>query len=124
MTCCGCEEIYKENSECRWGGKPVRRQIENKERADFDIVLDSFVGDLDLKSISSMPVITIYKNTTKDYPGKFVARLYDIRPGEVYSTRYIMLADDILTIQKEIPFGMTRFAPHPTDDPVVMETWI
>jgi len=102
----------------------MRTYIENKERADMDIIVDSFIHDLDLGSMTLMPIITIYKNTTKDYPGKYVARLFDIRPGEVLYTRYIMLADTVTKIRKEIPRNMTMFMPQENDDPVVLETWI
>lgn len=101
----------------------MKRTLDNKERADFDIQIDSFIADIDISSISKMPLITVYQNTTKDYPGKFVARLFDIRPGEVRYTRYIMLAENLQQIHEDIPKHMTRFAPQSTDDPVVLETW-
>jgi hypothetical protein len=101
----------------------VRKYIENKERADFDVICDSFVEDEVFTGLV-MPIITIYNNTTKDYPGKFVARLYDIKPGEVCRTRYILLSDRLDKLRKKIPFGMTRFSPQAEDDPVVLETWI
>jgi hypothetical protein len=106
------------------GGIQMRTYIENKERADMDIIVDSFIHDLKLYEGYIMPIITIYKNTTKDYPGKFVARLFDIKPGEVMYTRYIMLSDSLEWIRKQIPPNMTRFQPSENDDPVVLETWI
>jgi hypothetical protein len=96
----------------------------NKERADMDIIVDSFINDLDLREMTTMPIITIYKNTTRDYPGKYVARLFDIRPGEVQFTRYIMLSDNLNKIRQQIPHNMTMFMPQENDDPVVLETWI
>lgn len=102
----------------------MKRILDNKERADYDIQIDSFIDDIDLSSISKMPIISVYKNITKDYPGKFVARLYDIRPGEVRYTRYIMLAEYIQVIHEGIPKYMTRIEPQPTDDPVVLESWL
>lgn len=102
----------------------MRTYIENKERADMDIIVDSFIYDLDIYEMTSMPIITVYKNSTKDYPGKFVARLFMIEPGEVRYTRYIMLSDDLAKIRREIPPNMTRMLPHSNDDPVVLETWL
>jgi len=102
----------------------MRTFIENKERADMDIIVDSFIHDLNIYEMTSMPIITIYNNITKDYPGKFVARLFMIEPGEIKYTRYIMLSDDLSKIWKEIPPNMTRMLPHPKDDPVVLETWL
>ena len=104
--------------------KQMRTYIVNHERADMDIIVDSFINDLDLRSMTLMPIITIYKNTTKDYPGKYVARLFDIRPGEVQFTRYIMLSDKLNEIRRGIPHNMTMFMPQENDDPVVLETWI
>lgn len=102
----------------------MRTYIENKERADMDIIVDSFIYDLDIYEMTSMPIITIYQNTTKDYPGKYVARLFNIKPGEVLYTRYIMLADTLQKIRKEIPPNMTMMLPYKNDDPVVLETWL
>lgn len=102
----------------------MKRTLDNKERADFDIQIDSFIEDINLSSISKMPIITVYENTTRDYPGKFVARLFDIRPGEVRYTRYIMLADQLQQIHEGIPKFMTRIEPQSTDDPVVLESWL
>lgn len=102
----------------------MRIYIENKERADMDVIVDSFIDDLKIYEMTSMPIITVYKNITKDYPGKFVARLFNIKPGEVLYTRYIMLADNLEKIRKEIPANMTRMLPHQNDDPVVLETWL
>ena len=102
----------------------MKRILDNKERSDYDIQIDSFTQDIDLSSISKMPIITIYKNTTIDYPGKFVARLFDIRPGEVRSTRYIMLSEHIHEIHEGIPKYMSKVKPQITDDPVVLETWL
>lgn len=100
------------------------RTLDNTERADYDILIDSFFKDINLSTITKFPIITIYKNSTKDYQGKYVARLYDIRPGEVRYTRYIMLAEEISDIYKGIPTYMNRVAPQSTDDPVVLESWL
>ena len=54
----------------------MRTYIENKERADMDIIVDSFIYDLDLYEMTSMPIITVYKNITKDYPGKVALRIF------------------------------------------------
>ena len=102
----------------------MRTYIENKERADMDIIVDSFIYDLDLYEMTNMPIITIYKNTTKDYPGKYVARLFDIKPGEILYTRYIMLSDNLEKIRSEIPPNMIMMLPQKNDDPVVLETWL
>jgi hypothetical protein len=102
----------------------MRTYIENKERADMDIIVDSFIYDLDIYGMTSVPIITVYKNTTKDYPGKYVARLFNIKPGEVLYTRYIMLSDSLQKIRSEIPPSMTMMLPHSNDDPVVLETWL
>lgn len=100
------------------------RTLDNRERSDYDLQIDSFIEDITLSTITKFPIITVYKNNTMDYIGKYVARLFDIRPGEVRYTRYIMLADELCDIYKGIPVHMNRVVPQPTDDPVVLESWL
>lgn len=100
----------------------MRSQILNKSRADFDILCDCFIED-GVFSQFNMPLITIYQETS-DFPGQFVARLFNIEPGKAITTRYIMLADDLDSLRQKVPAHMTRFLPSPSDDPVVLESWI
>lgn len=99
------------------------KQVENITRADFDILADSFAEDLDLLDISKFPLISVYLNP-KDYPGKFVARLFDIQAGHVCITRYIMISDSLEDIRNEMPAGLYRLDRTQDDDLELLEVWV
>ena len=73
------------------------------------------ISDNDIK----IPLITIYYNPS-DYPGKYVARLFDCSNP----THYIVLADTLENIRQSIPPTMRCFRRHPDDDPCIVEVWI
>jgi hypothetical protein len=98
-------------------------QIQNKVRADFDLLVDSLADDIDFSKITVFPMITVYSNTN-DYPGKFVARIFDIRGGSVYATRYIMLKDSLQELRDCIPVNFVRMQRRDEDDPNILEVWI
>ena len=100
----------------------MKKVVENKHRADFDILVDSFKKDIEIKTLSAFPMITIYFNPD-DYPNKYVARVFDIRPGDVQRTRYIMLGDDLEEIRLRIPEGLYRKNRCPEDDAKILEVW-
>jgi len=58
-----------------------------------------------------------------DYPGRFVARLALITSGEVIHTATHHTANSLQAIRALIPQGLIRFDRHPTDPPVVVESW-
>jgi len=98
------------------------KPINNEYRADFDLLVDSFRVDLNLRTISTFPMISIYKSP-KDYPRKYVARVFDIRPGEVHATRYVMISDDLEVLRAALPNGFSYIDKTPKDDPELVEVW-
>jgi hypothetical protein len=88
----------------------------NKSR---DIVIDSFFS-MGIQQICRVPIVAVYENPS-DYPGKYVARLWDIQRRP---TRYVMVKDDLESIRNNIPKTMKRMEPCPQDDPILVETWI
>lgn len=83
------------------------------------IIVDTFKR-LPLKQLCIVPIIAVY-NSPKDFPGKHVARLWDIHNKP---TAYAMVEDTLESIRKGIPETMTRLPPVPMDDPVIVETWL
>ncbi len=83
------------------------------------IVVDSFI-ELPLKQLCHVPIIVVY-NSPSDFPGKYVARLWDIYKK---ATAYAMVAATLESIHMGIPVMMTRLGPAATDDPVIVETWL
>ena len=68
---------------------------------------------------TTMPIITVFKSPT-DYPGKYVARVFDVgRP-----TNLAAVADTYEELMEAIPAGMVRLERNEKDDPVIVETWI
>ena len=68
---------------------------------------------------TTMPIITIFNSPT-EYPGKYVARVFDVgRP-----TNLAAVADTYEELQQAIPAGMVRLERNEKDDPVILETWI
>lgn len=84
-----------------------------------DMILETFVG-IKLNTMSSVPIISVYKKP-KDYPDKFVARLWDVnnRP-----TRMVVVADTLENVRKLIPKNMIRIPPSEKDDPVIVEVYL
>ena len=65
------------------------------------------------------PIICVYKSPA-DYPGQFVARLWDLdRP-----TRYIAVAGTLEEIRATIPEDPIRLRRDQSDDPCIVESWI
>jgi hypothetical protein len=64
---------------------------------------------------------TVYENPT-DYPGKFVARLFD----GTTPTANVIIADDLETIRDMMRFkyGMVKLMRSPCDDPKIVEVWL
>lgn len=65
------------------------------------------------------PLIMVYENP-EDYPGKFVARLYNGRQ----STHLIVLADSLEELREAKPDCMSIFARRESDPLKVAETWL
>lgn len=69
---------------------------------------------------TTMPIITIFNSPT-GYPGKYVARVFDVgKPTNLAAVAgtYEDLLEAIPTRQ------MVRLERNPNDDPVIVETWV
>ena len=55
---------------------------------------------------------------TPAYPEQFAARLVTNA-----SSPYLLLADSLSAIQKQLPPGLVRSGRHPVDPPEVVEIW-
>lgn len=83
-----------------------------------DIVVKTF----DMRQITKLarfPLICIY-NSPEDYPGKYVARLWD---GDKPTT-LVAIADSLEEIRETKPPEMMIMDRMPNDDLVIVETWI
>jgi hypothetical protein len=94
-----------------------RKVIKMQNKADM--ILETFVG-VKLNTLSSVPIISVYKSP-KDYPNKFVARLWDVNNK---ATNFIVVAETLEGIRKLIPENMLCIPPSEMDDSVIVEVYI
>lgn len=65
------------------------------------------------------PIITIYENPS-DYPGQYVARVWDIdRPTEL-----VFAAPLLTTVLNAIPGDFVAIPREPEDDPVIVTNYV
>lgn len=72
-----------------------------------------------LMQITRLPLICVYNNPS-DYPGKYVARLWDVDKP----TNMVAIAESLEEIREAKPPEMMIMDRMPNDDPVIVETWI
>jgi len=71
--------------------------------------------------------LTLYVITanTSDYPGRHVVRRHHVGPGTVgVDCRPVAVAADLDGARASVPDGLHRLPPDPTDDPVIVESWL
>lgn len=84
----------------------------------IDKILTAFRWE-QVRAAAKVPLICVYENP-EDYPGKYVARLWDLqRP-----TGFVVVADSLEEIREAIPEGMVRLNRTEKDAPAIVETWI
>lgn len=66
-------------------------------------------------------VWTIYEKPS-DHPAFFVARPHSSRRGAPVA--FVLLAPTLDGVRELLPPGLTRLPRDPTDDPVIVESWI
>jgi hypothetical protein len=67
---------------------------------------------------------TVYESS-RDYPGRFVARKWEIRQGvsEPIPTPEVAVGESLDAVRKAIPGGLYRQPRSPDDDPKIVEVW-
>jgi hypothetical protein len=68
---------------------------------------------------------TVY-DSPSDYPGQFVARLFEVDGDGPRATGSMVVADDIEKLRNmfEFEMGLVKLMRSPEDDPVIVETWL
>jgi hypothetical protein len=79
-------------------------------------LVDSFTG-LDYTKYR-MPLITVY-DSPSDYPGKFIARLFDVQNP----TEFAVVKNTLEEVRMSIPF-QHRLERRIEDDPNIVEVWL
>jgi len=67
---------------------------------------------------------TVYRHP-KDYPGKYVARLFEVDGNGPQPTGSIVVTETLEALQQRMTeMNLVRLSRHPNDDRVIVETWI
>lgn len=87
---------------------------------DKDIIVEDFTPYL---KNTDLPIITIFDKSTIDYNGQYVARLFNVRGGEVYTSNIVCLNKDLDKLREIMPIGMVRVIRSETDSPEIIESY-
>ena len=68
---------------------------------------------------------TVYDNPT-DYPGKFVARRFDVDASGPKPSASIIVMDDLDKLRDVLEFelGLVKLMRNEGDEPQIVETWL
>ena len=67
---------------------------------------------------------TVYRHP-KDYPSKYVARLFEVDSDGPRPTGSIVIAETLERLREEMmQMGLVMLTRSPGDDPVIVETWL
>jgi hypothetical protein len=69
-----------------------------------------------------LPVWVIYRPVTREYPGKWVARLHVVLPVP-RPTRFVMTHDTLEDLRALLPPGLCGAAADPADLSEIEERW-
>lgn len=70
-----------------------------------------------------LPMWVIYRPVTREYPGKWVARMHVSLP-EPKPTRFVMTHDTLEELRWLLPAGLTRILHDDEDEPEIEEVWL
>jgi hypothetical protein len=72
----------------------------------------------------ALAIWTVYRPTTSDRPGQWVARLSYVDKAGIRPTRTVITGTTLAAVRAELPPGLTRLARQPDDDIVIEEIWL
>ena len=86
---------------------------------NVSVIVDNFHGVNWREKVKVLPVFTVFYNP-KDFPGKYVARLFDGKAP----LRLLAVKETLEEIRAAIPPDYVRFERSAEDDPVIVEVWM
>jgi hypothetical protein len=88
-------------------------------------IIENADGTITIEGKTGLPAYVIYDHP-RDYPNHFVVRphLLDDRRGKGHASPNGFLFDTLKQARDFIPKGMVRVQRHPTDDSVIVESYI
>jgi hypothetical protein len=75
--------------------------------------------------MTTLAMWAVYDNPS-DYPGKFVARRFDVDAAGPRPSMSIIIMDDLDKLREMLAFELhlTCLTRSPEDDPKIVETWL
>ena len=70
-----------------------------------------------------LPLWVIYKPVTREYPGRWVARMHVIRP-DPRPTRFVLVHDTLDDLRDMLPPGLVNLGRQRRDVPEIAEVWL
>lgn len=70
-----------------------------------------------------LPMWVVYRPVTREYPGRWVARMHVTLP-EPKPTRFVISHDTVDDLRTLLPPGLTNIGRHPDDLPEIEEVWL
>lgn len=99
--------------------KFTSEQMRRLQDPSVNVIVDNFHGVNWWKKTKVFPIFTIYHNP-KDFPEKYAVRLFDGKAP----TRLLSVKDTLEEARKTIPPLFKQVGRSPTDDPIIVETWL
>lgn len=76
-----------------------------------------------MESPQYLTMLTIYWDPS-DYPGRFVVRRWTATNPPTPDPKACAVCLTLTEARAAVPDGLVRIPRHPTDDPVIIETWV
>jgi hypothetical protein len=70
-----------------------------------------------------LPMWTVYRPVTAEYPGLWVARMFVTLP-ESKPTRFTIASETLQELRATLPRGLFWVPRNPADKPEIEETWL
>ncbi len=75
------------------------------------------------KRAGPLEMFVVYRSPS-DNPGKYVVRRWWVGAGSMKATSEFDTAESLVAVRRLVPTGLTKIARHPTDDAVIVESWV
>jgi len=97
--------------------------IEIEPCGDFELVHHDDIARIHYQHRDQLPVWTIYRPTTSDYPGFWSGRMH-LSLCDRGPTNLVIVRPNLDEVRARLPYGLTCLMRDPRDDPVIEETWL
>jgi hypothetical protein len=85
--------------------------------------MNGVVNEAHNRMMDRLPMWVVYRPTTKDYPGLWIARMHLTLP-ENQATEVHVIGETLKAVRDKLPTGLYRMRRDPNDDPVIEEVWL